>query len=222
MKLQLAANLHILACSGFGLFYGIGCIHRKQKPPLYFLFSLFSLLCAFLSRVFYAVSITVYGKVPDIFNIGFLGYAGMFLFFLFANLGQIDWIVDDRKNVKPVYRIIPAIIPVLELSAAILGLFFGTVNISVRISYFVISVIVGFAGYYNIKHAIIPDVEYGIARAIRGYNVTAFLIGILSLAEIGFSVFEINDIINYIQIVLGVLFAIIIPVLNREVKRWTQ
>ncbi len=222
MEFPFFTNLYLLICSGFGLIFGITRFFSKKRPPMYFTFIFFSILSAFLSRVFYFVTIALYGEVPDVFNLGFIGYAAMFLYMFFANYGQIDSLVDDRHTLKAHYRIIPIIIPVIELLASVYALFFGTANISIRIIYIIISVLTGFAGYLNIKHLIIPDVDFGIIKAIRGYNLTAFLIGVLSLAEIGFSIFGYKNIIFFIQIILGVLYAIVIPVLNSEVKKWTR
>lgn len=189
---------------------------------MYFLFILFAIMSAFLSRIYYFVTVAFYGSIPDVFNLGFIGYAAMFLYMFFANFGQIDCLVDDRHTLKARYRIIPVIIPVVELFFAFYSLAFGTVNLSVRISFVVISVLAGFAGYLNIKHFIIPDVDFGIVKSVRGYNLLAFFIGIFSLAEIGFGLFEVNGIILYIQLVLGALYAAAIPVLNSEVKKWTR
>lgn len=212
----------MLICSGFGLFFGVAQFMRKKRPPMYFMFILFAIMSAFLSRIYYFVTVALYGSIPEYFNLGFIGYAAMFLYMFFANFGQIDYLVDDRHTLKARYRIIPVIVPALELFFALFALMFGTVNISVRIPFVVISVIAGFAGYLNIKHFIIPDVDFGIVKSIRGYNLIAFLIGVFSLAEIGFSLFEVNSIIFYIQIVLGILYAAVIPVLNSEVKKWTR
>ncbi len=222
MKTYLISNIHILICCAVGLAYGIARINSKNKPPMYLLFSLFALVSAFLSRVFYTLSIVFHGGIPDTFNIGFLGYAATFLFFLLANIGQMDWLVDDRKSLRPIYRIIPAIVPTAELFAAVIGLFLKNVTFSVRLSFLVITVVAGFAGYFNIKHIIVPDIEFGIVKAVRGNNLIEFAIGILSLAEIGFSVYGLNELILYVQIVLGVLYIAVIPVLSMEVKKWTR
>lgn len=222
MKIPLFTNLYMLICSGFSLVFGIVQFMKKKRPPMYFLFILFAIMSAFLSRIYYFVTVALYGSIPDMFNLGFIGYAAMFLYMFFANYGQIDYLVDDRKTLKIHYRVIPVIIPVTELLLAVYSLIYGTVNITVRISFVAISVIAGFAGYFNIKHFIIPDVDFGIVKLIRGYNLIAFFIGIFSLAEIGFSLFEYNGIIFYIQIILGTLYATAIPVLNSEVKKWTR
>ena len=222
MKFTLFTNLYLLICSGFGLFFGTAQFFKKKHPPMYFMFILFAIMSAFLSRIYYFVTVLLYGSIPGYFNLGFIGYAAMFLYMFFANFGQIDALADDRHTLKARYRIIPVIIPAAELFFGIYSLFFGTVDITVRVPFVIISVLAGFAGYLNIKHLIIPDVDLGIIKSIRGYNLIAFLIGIFSLAEIGFSLFEINGIILYIQIILGVLYAAAIPVLNSEVKKWTR
>ena len=222
MELQLAANVHILACCGFALLFGIFRINAKKKAPTYLLFSLFATLSEFLSRVYYVLAILFFNGLPQTFNVGFVGYAATLLFFLLANIGQIDWLVDDRKTVKPIYRIIPAIIPAAELCAALYGLTLDNVTPSIRVSFVVISIIAGFAGYFNIKHVIIPDVVFGIVRSVRGYNLIAFSAGLLSLCEIGFSIYGLNDYIIYVQIVLGALFAAALPILSAEVKKWTR
>lgn len=222
MEFTFFTNLYMLICSGFGMFFGIARFMSKKRPPMYFLFILFAIMSVFLSRVYYFVNILLYKNVPEVFNLGFIGYAAMFLYMFFANYGQIDCLVDDRKTLKLRYRIIPIILPAAELLFSFYAFLFGTVNITIRISFVVISVLAGFAGYLNIKHFIIPDVDFGIVKAIRGYNLIAFLIGIFSLAEIGLSIFEHNGIILYIQIILGILYAVAIPVLNSEVKKWTR
>lgn len=222
MKLQLFANVYLLLCSGFSFFYGIARILSKKKSPTYLSFVTFAMLSAFLSRVFNAVSIAFYKAVPDTFNIGFLGYAATFLFIFFANSKQIDLLVDDKRTLKCRYRIIPVILPALELAISIPMLFFRTVPISVRIACLVISIITGHAGYYNMKHAIIPDVDFGIVRSIRGYNILALLMGILSLAEIRLNIFDHAALVLSVQLLLGITYACIMPVLGREVMKWTQ
>lgn len=212
----------MLICSGFSLFFGVAQFMKKKRPPMYFMFVLFAIMSAFLSRVYYFVTVALYGSVPEVFNLGFIGYAAMFLYMFFANYGQIDCLVDDRKMLQTRYRVIPVIVPAVEFLFAIFALIYGTVNISIRIPFLIISVLAGFSGYLNIKHTIIPDVDFGIVKSIKGYNIIAVLIGFFSLAEIGLSIFEINGIILYVQIVLGILYAAAIPVLNREVKKWTR
>ena len=135
MNFTFFTNLYMLICSGFGLAFGITRFMGKKRPPMYFLFILLAIMSAFLSRIYYFVTVALYGSIPDVFNLGFIGYAAMLLYMFFANYGQIDYLVDDRRTLKARYRIIPVIVPVIELIFAFYSLFFGTVDISIRISF---------------------------------------------------------------------------------------
>ena len=222
MDLFLIANIYLIICSGFSLGYGIAEIFKKGTLPTYFYFVLFAILSTFLSRIFSTLSIAFNGGLPDSFTIGFLGYAASFLFIFFANFGQMDLLIDDKDRKNPKYILISLIIPVLELFFAVLSLFIGKEALSIRISYVVISVPAALAGYYNVKHMVVPDVDLGILRSIRGYNLTAFLMGLLSLAEIGVSVYGRSDLDIYIQFMLGLTYAAVIHILIKEVKQWTK
>ena len=221
MRFLLPANIYLLHCSGFGMCCGLIALFRKKRKAGYLYFTVFALISSFLARLYYTLTIAFYGGLPDVFNIGFLGYAAMFLCFYFANYGQMDLLIDDRQTLSPVYRLIPAVIPVIETVVAVLGLFFGCVKLSVRISFLAISVLSGQAGYYHLKHLLIPDLDDGFTRALRGYNLTALLIGFSSFAEIGLSVFGWNRPIIFVQFFMGLCYAAIFPLLEKGVNKWS-
>lgn len=218
---MLITNIYLLTCSIIGLAYGL-YIMFNNKPPAYFKLVLFSIAGQLFSRIYFTVTLACYGGLPDMFNIGFIGLASFLLFLLFANYGQIDMLVDDRRNLITKYRIIPIILPIAELIISILSLLTDNIAISIKISYIVLSVIAGFAGYYNMKHLIIPDVANGIVRSIRGFNLIAIFIEILTLSEIGLVCFNLEEIVVFIQIALGILIIVTLPLLNKEVQKWTR
>lgn len=217
---MLIPNIYLLVCAVFGLGYGL-YIMLTQKPPAYFKLVLFSMASQVFARIYYTVSIVCYGGIPDTFNLGFIGFASFLLFLFFANYGQIDMLVDDRRNLITKYRIIPVIIPVVELVVALLSILADNVELTVTIPYVILSIIAGLAGYLNMKHFIIPDVEDGIVRAIRGYNLVAIFVEILTLAEIGLICFDASQLVIFVQIALGILFVVMMPLLNKEVRKWT-
>lgn len=222
VKLQLYGNIYLLLMSGFGMFLGLFAVFARKRKAIYLYFTVLALISSFLSCLFYTLMIAFYGGLPDIFNIGFLGYAATFLFFFFANYGQMDLLIDDRRSIRPIYRIVPLVIPVVELTAALLGMIYGVVSFSVRVCYLVISLISALAGYYHLKHLIIPDLDDGFAKALRSYNAIAMLIGFFSLTEIGLSVFGHNTVIIFAQFFLGLLYAAVFPVLDKGVKKWIR
>lgn len=217
---MLIPNIYLLICAAFGLGYGFHIMFTR-KPPAYFKLVLFSMASQVFARIYYIISIVCYGGIPDTFNLGFIGFASFLLFLFFANYGQIDMLVDDRQNLITKYRVIPLIIPVVELIVALLSILADKVELSVTIPYVILSIIAGLAGYLNMKHLIIPDVEDGIVRAIRGYNLVAVLVEILTLAEIGLVCFEASQFVVFVQVALGILFVIMMPLLNKEVRKWT-
>ena len=181
----------------------------------------FPIACQFFSRAFYTSSLLCYSELPDIFNIGFLGFAAFFLFLYLPNVGVIDRLVDDKKKEFLEYKLISLIIPAIELAVSIVALLLKYVSISARISFVVLSVLAGLAGYVNMKHMLIPDVENGIVKSLRRFNFLCIILEILTLAEIGFFCFSLESPI-VIQVLLGIIYIFFLPFLNREVKKWIQ
>ncbi|MBQ0101677.1 MAG: hypothetical protein KBT31_02640, partial [Firmicutes bacterium] len=87
--------------------------------------------------------------------------------------------------------------------------------------FLIMSVLGGLAGYLNLKHIIIPDVDFGIVRSVRGFNILSLLLEAFTLAEVGLNCFLVNSPIIYIQGVLGIIYILFLPVLDAEVKKWT-
>ena len=222
MDFTLFTNTYLVVCSALGLGYCVHTISNRKMAPLYLTYAALTFLCILLSRIYYAASVFCFGEIPKSFNIGFVGYCAMFLFLFFCNAGTMDKLIRDTVSKNKLYSIVPVVIPVLELTFAVLALAAGSVLIHVRISFLVMSVLAGLAGYLNLKLIFAPDVEDGIIAAIRGYNVLCLLLEILTLLEVGLSCFGINTSIFYIQIALGILYLLMMPVLAREVKKWLQ
>ena len=194
-------NIYLLVCACIGLVYGLTAMYKK-KQSMYFKLMVFPIACQFFSRAFYTSSLLCYSELPDIFNIGFLGF-------------------DDKKKEFLEYKLISLIIPAIELAVSIVALLLKYVSISARISFVVLSVLAGLAGYVNMKHMLIPDVENGIVKSLRRFNFLCIILEILTLAEIGFFCFSLESPI-VIQVLLGIIYIFFLPFLNREVKKWIQ
>lgn len=214
-------SVYLLICAGIGLCFGLITMYGKKRP-LYFKLMIFPVACQFFTRAFYAITVLCYGSIPDTFNLGMFGFASFFLFLYLPNVGAIDSLTDEKRLKTAKYRLIPAIVPTAEAAFAAAALVFGKAALSVRISFAAVSLIAGFAGYFNVKHLIIPDIENGIIRTIRKFNLVCLLLEILTLAELGLCCFELQTPVIYVQAVLGIFCIAFLPLLNREVKQWTQ
>ncbi len=220
MNLAAATNIYLFICACASLVYGLTATY-KRKQPLYFRLMIFPSACQVFLRAFYIVTLLCYGELPDGFNIGFLGYAAFFLFLYLPNVGAIDHLLDETDRGYAKYRLPALILPAAELALAVFVLTYDAVSLDVRISYAVLLLLAGLTGYFNLKHLIIPDVEDGIIRALRRFNVLCIVLELLTLAEVGLSCCSFWSPIG-IQVPLGILYVVFLPLLNKETKKWIQ
>jgi hypothetical protein len=87
--------------------------------------------------------------------------------------------------------------------------------------YGVMTAIIMFASYFNLKHFIFPDVEFGIIRSIRGYNLIALLLGVLSIGEIILQLWQRALPLLILYVAICAVSIAIVPILEKGVKKWT-
>lgn len=74
--------------------------------------------------------------------------------------------------------------------------------------------------YYNLKHLIFPDVEFGIAKCIRGYTLLSLLLCLCTaLAYTGLAC-DRSVLILFGQAGRAVCILAILPVLKQGVEQW--
>ena len=212
-------NLALFLAALAGFLYGAVRFFRGKKA-LYLQMIVCGLGCMMLSRLFQVVMILNLGALRQGFHVGYLGYSGMFLFFFSANYGQMDSLVDDGSAALRPYRrkalYAPAAVLLIYLPIALSG-----ASLSMKISCALIAALAAAAAYYHMKHLIIPDVDYGIIRSIRGYNRFALLIGLLSMTELATLALDMRGALIPLGAALGVDYLLLLPILERGVKQWT-
>lgn len=218
---MLLPNVYLFICSVVSFIFGMYILFSK-KPPKYFNMILFAIACQLFSRIYYIITFLCYGGLPEIFNIGFIGFGTFFLCILFSNYGLIDLLIDEKHDTITKYDILAAIIPVIEILFSVIAVITSHVDLSVRLSYVCLSVLAACAGYFNLKHFLIPDTEGGIANALRNFNFICVLVEICMLMEVGLHCFSIYALITPMEILLGILLVAILPVLYKGVFKWTH
>ncbi len=222
MKLAAMTNIYLFICACAGLIYGLTATYRR-KQPLYFRLMIFPIACQVCLRAFYIVTLLCYGELPDGFNIGFLGFAAFFLFLYLPNVGVIDHLLDENGSGYKKYRLLSLILPAAELALAVFTVLYDGFSLDVRISLAVLLLLAALAGYFNLKHLIMPDVEGGIVRALRSFNGLCIALELLTLAEVWlYCASYRSPAIVAVQAVLGVLYVVFLPLLNKETKKWIQ
>ena len=110
-----------------------------------------------------------------------MGRIGFFLFFIAASYGQMDGIVDDGSpKIKP-SRYIALIAPALAALLYLPNAFMEDLPLGTKIAALLVWLPAMVSVYYNLKHAIIPDYDFGFIKAIKPYNILAVCLGIAEL-----------------------------------------
>ena len=218
MYLFLSLALTICAAIGFG--FGLFRFFRSESA-LYVRMIVFAIGCAMLGRLFETLQLWVLGQLYNGFHVGVLGIIGSFLFLFTANYGQMDSIVDDGSRRFRKTRIIALAAPLVVI--AVWGVIAGTKGFNdTTLSLGLESIFIGLASYYNLKHLIIEDVETGLIRSIRSYNLLSLIYAMLCMFEMLVKCYNLPEVFTVIVTVLQcILLLAFVPVLDRGVKKWT-
>ncbi|MCR5201577.1 MAG: hypothetical protein K6D02_00595 [Lachnospiraceae bacterium] len=193
--------------------------HFMKKSPLFVRMVVCVVGCRFFDGTL-EVLLVRGGIDVDLFTISGLVQVAQFLFLICASIGALDSLCDDGSKTFRKYRVISTVIPAMVFIGMIiiLGmLHFPKGEMIMRLMGAAFAL---FAMYFHIKHLIIPDVEGGIVRSIRLYNV----IGIINcLAFLVCYTAHTNSIPWIVARVVYILVTItILPALMYGVKKWTE
>ena len=174
------AELVPLSATLFSFAYGLKHFFKKGKP-LFLQSITMAMGCHALGSIYHVCQTLTTETVREGFTPAYLGRIGFFLFLVAASYGQMDSIVDDgSKKVRPSRRIAliaPACAALLYLPNALMhDLERGT-----KISVLLVWIPALFSVYYNLKHSIIPDFDFGFIKAIKPYNILATCLGFAEL-----------------------------------------
>lgn len=173
-----------------------------------------------LSHLFHIVMLFTEESITPGFNVGKLGLIGGFLFFFSASFGQMDGLVDNRSKEFLKYRLIALAAPVVILVLSGLSFLFD-LPLSAQITNAVICVMIAMSAYYNLKHVFIPDVDMGILKCIRSYNLLSLILMIFSVLNL-YSVDLKLDVFSLIvAAIISIIYILILPMLDRGIKKWT-
>ena len=219
MKLYLIANIIGFVCALFGFIFG-GIKFFRPRQALYAQMITLALGCNAFGRLFYIVRLLTGGFITGSVQLGFFGIVGSFMFFFSSNFGTLDSLLDDKSKEFKKFRLISLIAPAVFLAMYIL--FFLTADISTiwKILGAVLTIFAALSAYYNLKHLIFPDVDFGVVKCLRPYNLLVLVYTLSVFVEcIGLS--RDNAVLTLICcIVTGVISAAMMPLIVRGLKKW--
>ena len=220
MKLILIANIIICACAFAGFIYGIVKFF-KPKKAVYAQMITLAVGCVAFGRLYQVVRLLTGGDMFNGFQLGVFGVVGSLLFLFSANFGAMDSLADDKSKRFLKYRLIALAAPVAALAWYILFILLTDLPRSVKVASALVTLFVMHAGYYHLKHLIFPDVDFGIIKCLKTYNLLALIYAFLCLAEtnvIGLG----NEIgILIIGVLIGAVQIGVVLSVERGMKKWT-
>ena len=220
MNLNLLANIITCLCAFIGFSYGVSKFFRPKKAVYAQMITL-AVGCMAFGRLYQVVRLITVGDILEHFQLGVLGIIGSLIFLFSANFGVMDSLADDGSKEYSKYRIIPVIAPLATLAVYTVFFLIPDLPKLVKIVAGVISLVAAGASYFNLKHLIFPDVDFGVINCLKGYNLLALVFEFLCVAEmIAFSRnSEIATLI--IGVLMGVVLLVIVPVVERGIKKWS-
>lgn len=219
MNDYLIENIFVCVCAFIAFFCGLIRFAKPHKA-LYALMITLSVGCVAFGRLYQVVRLLIGGKVVGEFQLGFLGVIGSLLFLFSANFGTMDSIADDGSERFLKYRLIAAIAPASALALYLAFILFGDYPLLDKFMGGVLTVFAMEASYFNLKHLILPDVDFGIVNCLKAYNLTSLIYTFLCIAEYialcrGYEIAEF-----VISILIGASVVTIVANASRGVKKW--
>ena len=219
MKLYLTANIIGFVCSLFGFIYG-GIKYFRPHQALYAQMITLALGCSAFGRLFYIVRLLTSGFITGSIQLGFFGIVGSFMFFFSSNFGTLDSLLDDRSKEFRKYRLISFIAPLVMIGLYIWLFFTADIQKMWKILGAVLTFFTVQSSYFNLKHLIFPDVDFGVVKCLRLYNLLVLIYTLAVFGECaGISRYN-NKLTLICCIVSGVISAVMMPVIVRGLKKW--
>ena len=156
--------------------YGLHNFFKKGKP-LFLQSITMAMGCHALGSIYHLCQTLTTETVLEGFTPAYLGRIGFFLFLITASYGQMDRIVDDgSKKLRPA-RYIALLAPLCAILLYLPSGLMEELPVVTKIAGLLVRLPAMVSVYYNLKHSIIPDFDFGFIKAIKPYNILATCLG---------------------------------------------
>ena len=176
--------------------------------------------CHVLSYLYDVCEILTTGTLSEGFSIGYLGVIGCYLFLLSANYGCMDGIIDDGTPVMNKSRKLAWIAPAMAVALFVVN-FFADIPTATKNCYFFVWIPAAVCSYYNLKHTVVPDMDFGFIKAIRPFNIVALIFIMLNLLHYTAWNYAEWPVLTITGTLVGISSVVMAIMAKRGVKRWT-
>lgn len=214
------AEIITLIATIVAFIYGLRKFFKKGKP-LFLQSITMAMGCHSLGTVYRLCYMMTHETVLVGFTPAYLGRIGFFLFFVAAGYGHLDRIVDDRSPAMRRCRYIAVISSVAAALLLIPNLLMPSLPISTKISDVLVWIPAVVSVYYNLKHIIIPDCDFGFIKAIKPYSVLAMCLAFAELFCIGAWNYMSNVLLLITSVIFAGLSIATMIVAQKGAEKWT-
>ena len=89
---------------------------------------------------------------------------------------QNDWRCIKTERIELIRLVIAELVPLAATLFSLIYALIDDVTIATKIVYALVWIPAIFCMYFSLKHAIIPDLDFGFIKAIKPYNVFVLLL----------------------------------------------
>lgn len=214
------AELLPLSATLFSFIFGLRHFFKRGKP-LFLQSITMAMGCHSLGSIYQLCLMLTNTTVLEGFTPAYLGRIGFFLFFIAASYGQMDRIIDDGTPPIRPSRYIALIAPVCAALLYIPNAWIIDLPAAARISLLLVWIPALVSVYFNLKHAIVPDCDFGFVKAIKPYNILAVGLGFAELLCLSAQNLP-HDLPIIITSVIFAVFCIAIMIAAKKgAEKWT-
>lgn len=214
------AQLLPLFATIFSFIFGLRHFFKRGKP-LFLQSITMAMGCHSLGSIYRLCLMLTNGSTMNDFTPAYLGQIGFFLFFIAASYGQMDRIVDDGTAATRPSRYVAVIAPLCAALLYIPTACIRDLPISTKVSILIVWLPALISVYFNLKHAIIPDCDFGFVKAIKPYNVLAVGLGFAELFCLTARNYDNNLFIVITSVVFSVFCIAIMIAAKKGAEKWT-
>lgn len=175
------AELVPLLAALFSLIFGLKHFFKKGKPLCLQSLTL-GMASHALGSLYHICQDLTSEELVGGFTPAYLGRIGFFLFIITASYGHLDRIVDDGSAIMRPARRIALIAPVCALLLYIPNAMIDDTLVATKVVYALVWIPAIISVYFNLKHLLIPDLDFGFIKALKPYNLFVLLLSFSELA----------------------------------------
>lgn len=214
------AEIIPLAASIGAFVYGIMHFFKKGRP-LYLQSITMAMGCHSLGSIYRICQTLTGDPIMEGFTAFYLGRIGFFLFFVAASYGQMDRIVDDGSDNFKKSRLIALVAPAVAAGMYVFVFNNAQCMLSTKITHLLVWIPAVFAVYFNLKHAVIPNLDFGFIEAIKPYNILAVCLEFTELICLSAWVYMNGVLMVISSSVFGILCMATMISARKGVEKWT-